>query len=390
VNSPANDLNLLRKLYSEQNWPQLTQAAAAISGRQPQNGEALRYLGIGELMTMRGGPDKLLRASLLNDNEAGLWLAVLQEFSAHPPASVAPGDLPAQVEFSKLRRSPYMDYPQEVHIETLAICNAACTFCPYPHMDRQGDRMPDELIDKIIDDLRKVPTNVPFHIAPFKVNEPFLDKRIFSVCAKINAVLPNAKLRLFTNGSPLTEKIVENAAAVRNVAHLWISLNEVEAEAYEKLMGLPLDRTLAKLDMLHTLVRDKRFPHPVQISRVTDGTERDRAFLTFVQQRYPLFKPFMIGAGNWTGQVDVATERRVPPAGCFRWFELSIMASGKVACAAWMAKASTSSVTSTRSRSSTSTTAPATAKCGNSPSPAKPRGRLATLASISEARALAH
>jgi hypothetical protein len=78
-------------------------------------------------------------------------------------------------------------------------------------------------------------------------------------------------------------------------------------------------------------VRDKRFPHPVQISRVTDGSARDEAFLSFVQQRYPLFKPFMIGGGNWSGQVDFATERRVPPAGCFRWFELSIMASGKVA-----------------------------------------------------------
>jgi len=331
MNLAANDINTLRKLYSEQNWPGLTQAAGALASRQPQNGEALRYLGIAELMTMRGGPDKLLRAALLNDNEAGLWLGVLQEFSAHPQASVAPGDLPAQVEVARLRRSPYLDYPQEVHIETLAMCNAACTFCPYPHMERQGDRMPDELIDKIISDLRQIPSGVPFNIAPFKVNEPFLDKRIFDVCAKINAALPNAQLRLFTNGSPLTEGIVEKTAAIKNVAHLWISLNEVEAQAYEKLMGLPLERTLARLDMLHALVREKRFPHPVTISRVTDGSERDLAFLTFVQQRYPLFKPFMIGAGNWTGQVDVATGRRVPPAGCFRWFELSIMASGKVA-----------------------------------------------------------
>jgi hypothetical protein len=224
-----------------------------------------------------------------------------------------------------------MEYPQEVHIETLALCNAACTFCPYPTMDRQGDRMQDELIDKIINDLKQIPAQVPFNIAPFKVNEPFLDKRIFSVCAKINEALPNAQLRLFTNGSPLTEAIVEKAGAVRNVTHLWTSLNEVEAQAYEKLMGLPLERTLARLDMLHGLVRDQRFPHPVTISRVTDGSERDQAFLSFVRERYPLFKPFMIGAGNWTGQVAMATQRRVPPAGCFRWYELSIMASGKVA-----------------------------------------------------------
>src|SRR5262249_9541701 len=108
-------------------------------------------------------------------------------------------------------------------------------------------------------------------------------------------------------------------------------LNEVEAQAYEELMALPLDRTLSKLDLLHGLVRQGRFPHPVMVSRVTDGTARDGIFLDVVQQRYPLFKPFLIGARNWTGQVDVGADVRVPPTGCGRWYEVSIMASGKVA-----------------------------------------------------------
>ena len=106
--------------------------------------------------------------------------------------------------------------------------------------------MSDELIDKIITDLKKIPADVPFFIAPFKVNEPFLDKRIFSVCAKINEHLPNAQLRLFSNGSPLTKENLEKVSAIGKVAHLWISLNEIEARAYENLMQLPLDRTLAK------------------------------------------------------------------------------------------------------------------------------------------------
>jgi len=198
-------------------------------------------------------------------------------------------------------------------------------------MDRQGDRMSDELIDKIISDLTQIPGYVPFTIAPFKVNEPFLDKRIFSVCAKINEALPHADLRLFTNGSPLTEDILEKVAGIRNVTHLWVSLNEIEAQAYQELMQLPLERTLAKLDMLHERVDHGNFPHPIVVSRVADGTERDRAFYTFVQQRYPWFKPFMIGRKNWTSQVDIPTGPRVPPMGCGRWYELSIMASGKVA-----------------------------------------------------------
>jgi len=327
----GNDIQRLRTLFSERNWPLLLQTAAGLSSRQPDNGEALRYWGIGELMQMGTVTDKLIRAWLLNDQEAGLWVGVLQEFDRHPQGSFGIGDLLEQVNFAKIRCSPHMDYPMEVHIETLAVCNAACTFCPYPTMDRRGDRMSDQLIDKIIADLKQIPTSVPFTIAPFKVNEPFLDKRIFSVCAKINEQLPNAWLRLFTNGSPLTEDIIEKICGVKKVTHLWISLNEVEAQAYEKLMQLPLDRTLSKLDLLHGLVRQGRFPHPVMVSRVTDGTGRDQIFLNFVQQRYPLFKPHLIGARNWTGQVDVGADVRVPSTGCSRWYEVSIMASGKVA-----------------------------------------------------------
>jgi hypothetical protein len=282
-------------------------------------------------MLMRGGPDKLLRASLLNDFESGLWLGVIQEFATHPTGDVLPYELLAQVELAKIRRSPYLDYPQEVHIETLALCNAKCNFCPYPTMDRQGDRMPDELIDKIIDDLKAIPSSLPFNVSPFKVNEPLLDKRIFSVCEKIGTQLPNAQLRLFTNGSPLTLKMIDRIAEIKKLNNLWVSLNEVDAAAYEALMQLPLDRTLRNLDALHDLRQQKKFPHHVVVSRVIDGSDRDQAFLNFVKQRYPLFQAFMIGTGNWSGQVSVGQNRRVPSVGCWRWYELSIMASGKVA-----------------------------------------------------------
>ena len=97
------------------------------------------------------------------------------------------------------------------------------------------------------------------------------------------------------------------------------------------LEKLPLERTLTKLDRLHELVAQGRYPHHVTISRVTDGSERDQGFHAFVRQRYPAFRPFMIGEGNWSGQVETRSERRVPGTGCFRWYELSIMASGKVA-----------------------------------------------------------
>lgn len=64
---------------------------------------------------------------------------------------------------------------------------------------------------------------------------------------------------------------------------------------------------------------------------MADGSGRDAAFLDFVKERYPLFDRFLIGRSDWTGQVDIGGQKAVPPTACARWYEISIMASGKVA-----------------------------------------------------------
>ena len=38
--------------------------------------------------------------------------------------------------------------------------------------------MDDALIEKIITDLETIPGQVQFQLFPFKINEPFLDKRL--------------------------------------------------------------------------------------------------------------------------------------------------------------------------------------------------------------------
>src|SRR5690348_5429724 len=90
-----------------------------------------------------------------------------------------------------MRQSPYMDYPAHVHLETLSLCPAACYFCPYPTLERKGTVMPDELIAKIISDLKAIPQDLNFQLSPFKVNEPFLDNRLFDILRTVNRELPN-------------------------------------------------------------------------------------------------------------------------------------------------------------------------------------------------------
>lgn len=322
-------VQLLDQFYNSRNFSKLNELASAMTTQDPLVPEGWRYLGIaGTLSGNALSKKNLIHAAFLGDREAELWLNVLGQYSHH--RSIRPNDLIDQVRLQKLRHSQYMNYPLEVSIETQAVCNAKCSFCPYPTMERQGDKMSDELIDKIIDDLVFIPKDVPFTISPFKVSDPFLDKRIFAVLRKINDLLPHAGLRLFTNGSPLTDRIIQKVAEVRNVKHLWISLNESNALDYERVMGIPFIKTIDKLDSLHKFVA-LGYPHQVTLSRVVDGSEKDRDFESFVNERYPLFKCFLIGRSDWTGQVSVDVTNIVPQTACARWYEVSIMASGKVA-----------------------------------------------------------
>lgn len=330
MNNSFQEFQSLQQLCQIGDFPGLAKLAEQAVKKDSLNAAALRYLGIANLFNGGAGDRYLLRAALLNDKDAAIWLGVLSEFASHPKGSLLPSDIIQQVELMKLRQSSHMEFPMEVHIETHAICNAKCTFCPYPTMERQGDRMPDELVDKIIEDLKAIPKSHPLLISPFKVSDPLLDKRIFSICEKLNTKLPNANLRLFTNGSPLTENIVEKIAGIRNVLHLWISLNSSEKAEYEALMQLPFEKTISKLDHLHRRVA-AGYPHPVAVSRVTNGTPGDEAFMKFVATRYPRFQCYMVGRSDWAGQVNIGTKKRVLPFGCSRWYEVSIMASGKVA-----------------------------------------------------------
>lgn len=324
-------IELLEKFWKSRDLKKLNDLSLAITKLSPSSAQAWRFLGIiGVLTGDANAKEKLMHAALLKDIEAELWLGVLNQFSHQITGSINANEIISQVELEKLRRSIYMDFPVEVTIETQAVCNAKCNFCPYPTMDRQGDKMSDELIEKIINDLTKIPKSLPFMISPFKVSDPFLDKRIFTIFERINKSLPNASLRLFTNGSPLTEKIIEKISHVQNVKHLWISLNESDEQEYEKVMGLPFYKTIEKLDSLHKYVSEG-YPHQVTLSRVSDGSDRDSKFNKFVKDRYPLFDCFLIGRSDWTGQVDVEVFKTVPKTACGRWYEVSIMASGKVA-----------------------------------------------------------
>ncbi len=147
----------------------------------------------------------------------------------------------------------YLRWPAMVHMETIAVCNAACDFCPYPTLERQGARMPDAMIEKIIRDLGDIPPHVTFQLAPYKVSDPLLEPRLFDILELVNARLPDARISIITNGAALTERNIDALCAVKNILYLSISVNYDNAEEYEAVMKIPFARTVKRLDLLHEM-----------------------------------------------------------------------------------------------------------------------------------------
>lgn len=215
----------------------------------------------------------------------------------------------------------FMEYPMEVSVETMALCNARCTFCPYPTIDRKGEKMPDDLLNKLVDEM--ISWDRLMYFSPFKLSEPLLDKRMLPLCERINAESDQIVLRIFSNGSALTPHNVAGLSKLKRVAQLWISLNSHIPEEYEALMGLKFERTAANLDYLH----EQRFPHAVMLSTVGWPNE---PFRRYCFDRWPRFESMAIKKDAWLGFTE-AQSPEIPDTGCSRWFELSITARGKAA-----------------------------------------------------------
>jgi len=230
-----------------------------------------------------------------------------------------------------LRPTRHLDYPRVVHLETIAMCNAACVFCPYPRLERKGERMSDALIEKIIGDLSAIPQDLPFQIFPYKVSDPLLDTRLYDILGLIERRLPNAHIYLSTNGAALTDSNIQKLLACRNINTVNISLNSNDPEEYEALMKMPFERTINRLEALHQALESREAPFIVRLTRVNVTKETDISFRVWCAQSFPRFQSQIFPRHDWLGDVvSEDTNQRVPQAPCHRWFDLSIMATGEV------------------------------------------------------------
>ena len=241
------------------------------------------------------------------------------------------------------RKARYMEFPEMVQIETHAVCNAQCIFCPYPHMKRKGERMSSDLFDKLVSDLKIIPEDHKFTISLNHISEPLMDRRCETFIKKINDNLPNASVTIITNGLLLNPKNIQMLAGFSNVASIQVSLNEIDGQAHEKSMGMKnkFEEISKNLDILYSTMKQGGIGFKVFLRRVGDHTENDIRFVSYCAERWPSFSATSRGLKTFLCQMDFGScgqeamenyfHPKVPIVGCTQWYHLVISASGKVA-----------------------------------------------------------
>lgn len=260
---------------------------------------------------------------------------------------VEPDGILAEHRSYAAQGSRYAQYPAFLRIETMASCNAACIFCPYPKMERKGTRMSDTLVEKILADLTDIPSDHQFGVSFHHMSEPLIDKRFWKYVAWVDAHLPNANVLVNTNGSTLNAANIDFLLAARNIHEINVSFNDHRAEAYEFAMKLPFQRTVANLDMLHERL-EQGASKRVVVRRVGDGTEADAEFVEFCRARWPHFTAVSKAVKDFLGQIDVGPGGKpiktmayaeVPISGCHQWYQMTITSQGEVAVCCFDGKA---------------------------------------------------
>ena len=222
------------------------------------------------------------------------------------------------------------DFPDHVYVELTNACNARCTTCATPQMQRPRQVMPWDLFTRIIDQCAKHKAK---KILPFLHGESFLVPEILNYFSYIRRNAPSSHLNVTTNGSRLTRDITEKILEENLLDSLIVSIDGGDKQTFEKIR-LGLDYDQVRSNVLYLIRRrnqlGKKKPH-VSIAMVTTPENKDSreklkgAWREADQVRLSMFF-------NWAGQIPKETTFSGKQNFCERLFHyMTILADGKVA-----------------------------------------------------------
>lgn len=235
-------------------------------------------------------------------------------------------------------RNLHMDYPRNIQLETVGRCNAKCDFCPHSGLDRKFESMSDELFKKIVNEASVIPPNSPLNFYMNVVNEPFMDKKIFSRMRMLNEKISHATIGIYTNMNVMPPHFFEKLAEIRQISYWNVSFNAANKEEYEKSMGIDFERTVANLKHFLRENRKQKFVKgPIYISRIATGDEADTRFMEECKSLFAEydcngdFIPVCKNRADWLGQIQAAGRSNIPlMMPCNQWVNISVFCNGLV------------------------------------------------------------
>lgn len=221
-------------------------------------------------------------------------------------------------------------FPDQVYVELTNACNARCTTCATPQMQRPRQVMAWDLFTRIVDQCAEHKAK---KILPFLHGESFLVPEILDYFSYVRRKAPASHLNVTTNGSRLTAEITRRILDENLLDSLIVSIDGGDKQSFEKIR-LGLDYDQVRGNVLHFIRRrnemGKKAPH-VSIAMVTTPENkhtREKLQAAWTEADQVRFSVFF----NWAGQISKESNFSGKQNFCERLFHyMTILADGKVA-----------------------------------------------------------
>lgn len=158
---------------------------------------------------------------------------------------------------AKFNKPKKLEFPKVITIETSVRCNANCIMCPHKSIKRKKD-MDFSLFKKIIDEASNYDID---EIHPMNYGEPFLYKHFIKVLKYTKRKIKEAKIFIYTNGSVMTRKQMEEILKDNLIDYINFSLDAINPKTFARVHRLDYEITIKKINQFLEL--NKNYSYPV-------------------------------------------------------------------------------------------------------------------------------